>query len=125
MSEIDIAAHSPGRAAAGYINNADIDLLAAVQRQFLHNLSFLDQIGEHVAAAYLAAAVDLLDERLALAGRTVGDRRGGILDEFAQRLAERLGPRAVDVARTQLSHAEGNTLVVWTTIVNQLERDAD
>lgn len=101
----------------------DLDAVATLYRHFLSHLAELERAGEHVAAAYLAAATDVLDRRLAQGGRAVGDRQAGIVADFAQRLATRLGPRAVEVARAQLARAEGETLVVWSSIVAKLERD--
>lgn len=123
MTDVDIAAHEHRRANGVANGELDIDAVATLYTQFLSHLSELERIGEHVAAAYLVAATDVLDRRLAQAGRAVGDRHGGIVADFAQRLATRLGPRAIEVARSQLSRAEGDILVVWTAIVKRLERN--
>lgn len=122
MSESGISAHSGDPATESAMTKSEMDALAGLHSQLVDQLATLDRIGEHVAAAYLAAAIDVLDDRLAGDGRAVPDRQGGIVDDFSQRLAARLGPRAIEVARAQLASAEGRTLVVWSAIVNQLER---
>lgn len=122
MSEIDSVARARDSASQHGTIAVDISALAALHKQFLTQLSELERIGEHVAAAYLAAAADVLERRLAQAGLVVGDRQDGIVADFAQRLSTRLGTRALDVARAQLTCAEGSTLAVWSTIVTKLER---
>ena len=122
MSEVDISADALASASRNSAVAIDINALTTLHGQFLAQLNELERIGEHVAAAYLVAATDVLERRLAQAGLTVSDRQDGIVADFAQRLASRLGSRALDVARTQLTCAEGSTLAVWSTIVTQLER---
>lgn len=121
MSEPRTAARGPGLVQDRIGNRADIESLARLHRQFLDNLNELDRLGEHVTAAYLTAAVDALEARLTAAGRTIDPRHDGMVALTARGLAARLGDRAVEVARAQLVDAEGEALVVWTAIVNQLE----
>ena len=117
MSETGSSAHVRDPALGRAMGQADAEARGRLHNQFLTALSELDRLGEHVAAAYLAAAIDVLGDR-----HITGERPGGIVGEFAARMTMRLGPRAAEVARAQLTRAEGETLMVWTAIVNQLER---
>lgn len=117
MSETDTSAHVRDPALGKATGQADADARGRLHNQFIAALSELDRLGEHVAAAYVAAAIDALVDR-----HIAGERQGGIVGEFAARMAARLGPRAAEVARAQLTLAEGETLLVWTAIVNQIER---
>lgn len=98
----------------------DVPTLADLHARFLHGLGELDRLGEHVGAAYVAAAIDVIETRLATAGRFVGARHDGRLDSFARAFADRFGARAEDVAHAQLARSQGRAEAVWASILARL-----
>ncbi len=97
--------------------------LNAIYRQLLDQLPRLDRLGEHVAAAHLAAAIDALEDRLELAERDRSQRPGpDPMDVMATKMFERLGERAAAVSRAQMSDATGQTLLVWASITSRLDQ---
>jgi hypothetical protein len=97
--------------------------LNAIHRQLLDQLPRLDRLGEHIAAAHLAAAIDALEDRLELAERDRSQRLGpDPMDVMATKMFERLGDRAAAVSRAQMSDATGQTLLVWASITSRLDQ---
>lgn len=103
-------------------DSVDLDALSGLYRRYTADLRRLDDAGEPVIAAYLAAAIDALETRLRAAGRPVGDRRAATIADIAQGLEDRLGDRALIVAREQLESASDGALATWSAIVDLLER---
>lgn len=102
----------------------DVAALAALHLRLVDTLEELDRHKEHVAGAYVSSAIDVLEARLALDGHVTAIRPGGAVADFAARLTEELGDRAIDISRAQAERAEGEALRVWQAIVGQLERAA-
>lgn len=82
----------------------------------------LERLGEVVAAAHLAAALDAVEASLGKAALEERAEQGGysVISYLAGRMREKFGDRAEGVARRQLTGAIGPTLIVWAAIVNEI-----
>jgi len=93
-----------------------------LHRQMLDQLVELDQLGEHVAAAHLTAAIDALEERLDARTTHPRDRRTDPVEAMAHGLIERFGKRAAEVSRLQMRGASGQTFLVWAAISSRIDQ---
>jgi len=100
--------------------------LSAVTRlhgELLAQLAHLDQLGEHVAAAHLAAAIDALEERLDRPHtERVRDSKDDPVEAMARGLIARFGEQATDAARHQMHGAAGQVLLVWAAIASRIDQ---
>ncbi len=87
---------------------SDVVALAEVHIRQIDTLEELDRHRENVDGAHLA---DIAHD--------------AAIANFATRLSEELGARALGIARAQAERAQGEALRVWQAIVGQLERADD
>lgn len=94
--------------------------ITRVHADLLERLALLDRLGEHVAAAHLAAAIDALEERLDdQAPRP--SRTDDPVEAMARGLVARFDDRATEAARSQMKGASGQTLLVWAAILSRID----
>jgi hypothetical protein len=96
--------------------------VSEIWSELLGLLSRLDQLGEHVAAAHLAAAIDALENRFDGAGRRLQDRTSDPVEAMALGLITHLGAAAVAAVRRQMTNASGQTLLVWAAIASRIDQ---
>ncbi|WP_298692441.1 hypothetical protein [uncultured Sphingomonas sp.] len=91
--------------------------------ELLGHLAQLDQLGEHVAAAHLAAAIDSLEERIdGPRVEMVRNSKGDPVEAMARGLIARFGEQAADAARRQMQGASGQVLLTWAAIASRIDQ---
>jgi hypothetical protein len=82
-------------------------------------LAELEKIGEFVAAAHVAAAIEAIDPTQRGASAPA-DPASDVISHFAEKMREAFGDAAEAVARRQLIPSGGATLLAWAAITNRL-----
>ena len=98
-------------------------IVQIVYQSLVEALALLDDAGEKLAAAHVVAAVDTLEAQIDESQR-IGHAKepGPLIDRMAVGMVDHLGARAVEVARTQMAAAKGQTMVVWALIAGRIDR---
>jgi hypothetical protein len=100
-------------------NSLTIAEIGLAYDNLIRALAELEKIGEFVAAAHVAAAIEAIDPQKRAQSATT-DPAPDIISHFAEKMREAFGDAAEAVARRQLIPSGGATLLAWAAITNRL-----